>query len=259
MRLVKPSIRLIARPAVDFEEVQDFLHEIDAEQFDFGERQPDGQSLIEIAGRNCYKSWVPGLNRNVTKVRSEQDDYLANIIAQKHGSVLEHAQWSFIINNVSRVFTHELVRHRVGVAISQESLRYVRLDELDMWIPDWARNDTELFANIQDLVHRMEDMQRWMATRFKLDDPDVKFSEKKVKTSFMRRFAPEGLATRMVWSANARTIRHVIEMRTSSGAEEEMRIVAKQLLDIMVDEAPLLFADYIDPGDGSATTSHPKI
>ena len=44
-----------------------------------------------------------------------------------------------MLHNVSRVATHELVRHRAGVAVSQESLRFVRLDDLPFWFPEWAR------------------------------------------------------------------------------------------------------------------------
>ena len=64
-----------------------------------------------------------------------------------------------------------------------------------------------------------------MARRFELDEPGVPFAEKKAKTSFMRRFAPEGVATGIMWTANVRALRHVIEARTAPGAEEEIRLV----------------------------------
>jgi len=60
-------------------------------------------------------------------VRSDRREYFENLLRSAHGSVLEHAGYSFALRNVSRVFTHELVRHRAGSAFSQESLRYVRL------------------------------------------------------------------------------------------------------------------------------------
>ena len=65
---------------------------------------------------NCYRSWEPGLNPNVRKVPvKDQEAYLQNILKQQHGSVLEHAAASrFVLHNVSRVFTHEIVRHRPG-------------------------------------------------------------------------------------------------------------------------------------------------
>ena len=70
------------------------------------------------------------------------------------------------------------------------------------------------------------------------------FREKKHKTSFMRRFAPDGVATGLLWSANVRTLRHTIEARTDQGAEEEIRLVFGKIGELMRAEAPALFGDY---------------
>jgi thymidylate synthase (FAD) len=200
---------------------------------------------------NCYRSWEPGLNPNVRKVRDDQYAYLQNILKQQHGSVLEHASFSFVLHNVSRVFTHELSRHRPGTAISQESLRYVRLDELPFWFPDWAQEDPELMKRATALLTELEQFQQWMAGHFGLDEDDTKMHEKKAKTSFMRRFAPEGLATGLVWTANIRTLRHTIEARTDQGAEEEIRLVFGKIGELMRTEAPALFGDYTVTGEGT--------
>jgi thymidylate synthase ThyX len=140
--------------------------------------------------------------------------------------------------------THELVRHRPGTAVSQESLRFVRLDEIPFWFPDWAREDPELMKRATALLGQMEEFQLWMAQHFGLDEEGVPFHEKKEKTSFMRRFAPDGVATGIVWTANIRTLRHTIEARTDPGAEEEIRLVFGKIAEIMRAEAPALFADY---------------
>ena len=60
----------------------------------------------------------------------------------------------------------------------------------------------------------------------------------------MRRFAPEGLATGIVYTANLRSLRHVIEMRTAKGAEEEIRLIFNKIGEVMREEAPAVFADY---------------
>jgi thymidylate synthase (FAD) len=192
----------------------------------------------------CYRAWEPGLNPNVRRVRNDHEAYLQNILKQAHGSVLEHASFTFVLHNVSRVFSHELVRHRPGTAVSQESLRFVRLDEIPFWFPDWAREDPELMKRATALLGQMEEFQLWMAEHFGLDDEGVPFHEKKEKTSFMRRFAPDGVATGIVWTANIRTLRHTIEARTDPGAEEEIRLVFGKIAEIMRAEAPALFADY---------------
>jgi thymidylate synthase (FAD) len=131
------------------------------------------------------------------------------------------------------------------VAISQESLRFVRLDELPFWFPEWAQADAELMKRATAVLEQLEQFQLWMAGHFGLDEEGVPFSEKKHRTSFMRRFAPEGLATGLVWTANVRTLRHTIEARTAVGAEEEIRLLFQRIGELMREEAPALFGDYV--------------
>jgi thymidylate synthase (FAD) len=253
MRSVEPEVFLVARPKVDYEAMAAYLREGGGErwleQIDRG--QLEAQDLAEFAGKICYRSWEPGLNPNVRKVRDDQDAYLQNILKQQHGSVLEHASFTFVLHNVSRVFSHEIVRHRPGTAVSQESLRYVRLDELPFWFPDWALEDAELMKRATALLAELEQFQVWLAGHFGLDEDETKMHEKKAKTSFMRRFAPEGLATGLVWTANVRTLRHTIEARTDQGAEEEIRLVFGKIGELMRAEAPALFGDYTVTEDGT--------
>jgi thymidylate synthase (FAD) len=248
MRSVEPEVRLVARPQLDYGEIAAYLREVGGEtwleRLDRGDLDNGAQNLAEFAGRLCYRSWEPGLNPNVTRIRTDQDKYLANILASAHGSVLEHISFTFVLHNVSRVFTHELVRHRPGTAVSQESLRFVRLADIPFWFPEWARDDEELMKRAGALLGEMEAFQRWMAGHFGLDEDGVPFHEKKHKTSFMRRFAPDGVATGLVWTANVRTLRHTIEARTDPGAEEEIRLVFGKIGELMRAEAPALFGDY---------------
>lgn len=244
--LVEPEVFLVARTAVDYDALARYLEAVGGggwlQRVD--RAAPDAQNLAEFAGRLCYRSFEPGLNPNVTRVRADQEAYLANILSSAHGSVLEHISFTFVLHNISRVLSHELVRHRPGVAISQESLRFVRLDEVPAWLPEWALQDPELTARATEMLARMEDFQRWMALYFGLDAEGMPFAEKKHRTSFMRRFAPEGVATSMVWTANVRALRHCIEARTAPGAEEEIRLVFGRIGEILRAEAPALFGDY---------------
>jgi thymidylate synthase (FAD) len=247
MKNVQPEVFLVARPQVDYDQVAAYLREVGGERWleklDRGDLE-DAQNLVELGGKLCYRAWEPGLNPNVVRVRNDQEQYLQNILKQAHGSVLEHVSFSFVLHNVSRVLTHELARHRPGVAISQESLRFVRLEDIPFWFPDWALGDAELMKRATALLEQMEEFQRWMAGHFGLDDEGVPFSQKKHKTSFMRRFAPDGVATGLLWTANIRTLRHTIEARTDTGAEEEIRLVFGKIAELVRAEAPALFGDY---------------
>lgn len=262
MRAVEPEVFIIARPRLDYDAVAAYLREAGGESWlervDRGDLDADAQNLAEFSGRLCYRSWEPGLNPNVRRVRPDQRAYLENILASAHGSVLEHASFSFVLHNVSRVLTHELARHRPGTAISQESLRFVRLQDIPFWFPEWARADPELMERAEAVLNGLEEFQRWLADHFRLDEEGVPFAEKKHKTSFMRRFAPEGVGTGLVWTANIRTLRHTIEARTDPGAEEEIRLVFGKIGELMRAEAPALFGDYVVK-DGAWVPSWRKV
>lgn len=254
---------MVARTGVDQDTMWDYLESAGGSSWMLRMQDADyepREALTEFAGRLCYRSWEPGLNPNIAKIRTDHEAYLRNILEQRHGSVLEHVSYSFVFQDVSRVFTHELVRHRPGVGISQESMRYVRLDDIPFWFPDWARDDPELYEQATDILARLEWFQQWMGRKFGLDEPGVSFEEKKAKTSFMRRFAPEGVATSIMWTANLRALRHVIEVRTSPGAEEEIRLVFGKVARIMTAELPALFGDFsMDTDTGAWVPSYRKV
>jgi thymidylate synthase (FAD) len=262
MHETRPSVFLIARPSVDLDGLRGYLQDVGGESWltrrleEAGGEPNAGELVVEFAGRACYRSWEPGLNANVTRVRTDQREYFANILRSAHGSVLEHANYSFVLRNVSRVFTHELVRHRAGSAFSQESLRYVRLTDIGFRVPPALEPVRE---QVLAIVEQLEEFQLSAAKELGIDEEGVPFHVKKEVTSALRRLAPIGLSTDIVWSANARTLRHVIEMRTSDGAEEELRFVFDKIAVMMQTEAPGLFQDFTRQDDGSWVPEHRKV
>lgn len=219
----------------------------------------DGDMVAEIAGRACYRSFAPGLNPNVTKVREGNATYLANILAQKHGAVLEHASATFAFVNTSRVLTHELVRHRAGVAISQESMRYVRYEDIPMVLPEEFTDDDELMGKVDAILTDTEALMAWISRRFKLDDPATGFHTKKTITSAMRRLIPHGVATSIIWTANIRALRHVVEIRTAMGAEYEIREAFNQVGMYASALFPNSFHDFSVSEDGEWIAGASKV
>lgn len=151
--------------------------------------------------------------------------------------------------------THELVRHRAGSAFSQESLRFVRLQDIGFRIPESL---DPLRPKILSILESLEEFQIAAAEEFDLDGTSIPFHQKKEITSAMRRLAPEGLSTVIFWTANVRTLRHTIQMRTDPSAEEELRIVFSKIGEIMKIEAPHLFADF-QVRDGAWVTEFRKV
>jgi thymidylate synthase (FAD) len=262
VRETTPSVHLLARPSLDLDGMRAYLGAVGGEgwlerRLDEASGEPNAaELLVEFAGRACYRSWEPGLNPNVTRVRTDQREYFANILASAHGSVLEHASYSFALRDVSRVFTHELVRHRAGSAFSQESLRYVRITDIGFRVPPALEPVRE---RVVSMVEQLEELHAAAAAELGLDDEGVPFAVKKEVTSALRRLAPLGLSTDIVWTANVRTLRHVIEMRTAPGAEEELRLVFGAIAELMRAEAPGLFQDFRRDADGSWVPEHRKV
>jgi thymidylate synthase (FAD) len=262
MRETEPSVHLIARPSVDLDGMRRYLESVGGESWldgrveEAGGSPNDAELLVEFAGRACYRSWEPGLNPNVTRIRTDRAEYMANLLRSLHGSVLEHANFSFAFRNVSRVFTHELVRHRAGSAFSQESLRYVRLTDIGLRIPPALEPVRE---QVVALVEQLEEFQVTAAEQLGIDEEGLPFAVKKEITSALRRLAPIGLSTDIVWTANVRTLRHVIEMRTAAGAEEELRLVFDRVAEIARAEVPNLFQDFSRTEDGSWVPEFRKV
>lgn len=201
------------------------------------------EKLIELAARRCYKSFEPGLNPNVTKIRKDSEEYHANILKSRHGSVMEHASATFAFECVSRVFTHELVRHRIGTAFSQESLRYVRLTDLGFMIPEEIAANSTALALFKQAIKDAEESQRQLAAIFNIDS--LPFNQKKILTSSFRRIAPDGLATGIVFTANMRALRWLIEHRTTRHAEQEIRYVFNEVGKIAIAKWPMMFGDFV--------------
>lgn len=266
---VVPEVFFLAETSLNDEDVAAWLNEIGGESARKCEITMTGTSierLVELGARRCYKSFAAGLNPNVTKVRTNSRDYHKNILSQKHGSVMAHGHVTFAFENVSRVFTHEVVRNSVGNDFSQESLRYVRLDDLKFWIPAIIARESEVrlvpappdnvevFGSgckrnmnpaqiFREVIALSEWAQKALAVYYDIENiPD--FERKKLLTSAFRRVAPEGLATGIVVTFNMRSLRWIIEQRTSRFAEEEMRFVFNIVAESALKMWPYLFQDF---------------
>ena len=223
-----------------------------------------GEVITESAGRRCYMSFEVGLNPNISKIREEIGVYIDNILASGHGSVLEHTSFTFAIENCSRVFTGEMNRHRAGWAISEGSMRFIRFEDIPYWIPTSISPPQE-YNEDPKLIEKKEKSRDIMADVYKFVEgkyselvavwkdelsPDSKFAIKKDITSMIRRIVPMGVATGGIWTGNLRALRHVLTMRGSSVAEEEIFLVATKMFELMLNAEPSFFKDFEKTGPG---------
>ncbi|HET7585606.1 MAG TPA: FAD-dependent thymidylate synthase [Gemmatimonadaceae bacterium] len=199
----------------------------------------DGERLAEFAGRLCYMSQRNPASRNTR-------DYIDNIKKQGHGSVLEHAYYSLLLEGVSRSLTHELVRHRAGFAYSQLSQRYVDESAAAFVVPPAIIGDAELEGRwktqMQDalsayiaLVEQLMERYGWVAD---------KVHRRKMAREAARAVLPNATETKIVVTANARAWRTMLELRASEAAELEIRRAAVMILRLLQREAPAFFDDF---------------
>jgi thymidylate synthase (FAD) len=195
----------------------------------------NGDDIAEFAGRQCYRSFGAGRG---------SADYIDNIKAEGHGSVLEHSSMVFQVAGVSRNLTHELIRHRVGTAYSQESQRYVDAGDMRFVVPPLlleiiADLPAEELYHLDTYVAQQDDYRAFLVSKGVTSKRELK---KRVNEA-ARYSLPSAAETRLTFTCNMRELRHILFMRGSEHADKEIQRFAYALLPFAREYAPLIFAD----------------
>lgn len=265
----------IAQTTVNRDAVQAWLDDLGADEFhlDDYENITDPALLVALAAKQCYMAFQPSLNPNLTMVRKEMVEYLDNVLKQGHGSVLEHAVFTYAINGCSRVFTGENNRHKAGTAISERSMRFVRYDNIKYWVPPCFRDAPGDSIEVREkkirsrlTMHDQFDYQEHgMATYADIWKEELAatgpgaFFQKKVLTSAFRRIIGMGIATGGVWSGNLRAFRHMIAMRTDYHAEEEIIDVYRKIGYDLIAVCHEIFGDFKPNEHGALVPAYWKV
>ena len=255
--LREPVVYLVGKQTTTDAEIDRFLadHQVGAWESD---TEVAGEYLAEIAGRVCYMSFAkprPGGNHA----------YINHILEVGHGSVLEHAVWNFVFTGVSRSLTHELIRHRAGFGYSQLSQRYVDESIAEYVEPDCIANDPEAHAIWKRAVADCHQAYIQLTDRLQkiFESEPEKTLRRKLARQAARSILPNATETKIFVTANARALRHFIELRGNRHAEAEIRKLAIAVLKIMQTESPNLFGDYrlvpLEDGTFEAVTDHRKV
>lgn len=248
------GVAMIARPHVSLEGLRPFLagYELNFEQYldDPTELSPAAQ-LLKTAGQTCYASFGQQRTYNENAQR-----YFDNLASSGHGSVFEHATFSFLCYGISRSNTHEVVRHRAGTAYSQLSQRYVSGRVLRFVERPEYRDHPALhkrFAERIDAAWREyhEVADELLALQDEGDarlSADAKTDRRKRVQQTARSVLPNETETVLVMSGNVRAWRHMVEMRTDAHAEAEIRDLFVRIFLCLRVAEPLLFGDYVLDG-----------
>ena len=269
--LKAPGVAMIARPQVQVSNLADFLGGFSpelnfAQYLDDPTLLPPGTQVCKVAGQTCYASF--GVKRTYN---SEAERYFANIKESGHGSVLEHANFTFLFYGISRSVTHELVRHRAGVGISQISQRYVSGRVLRFVERPEYQADAELHTAFERRIDAAAADYNSIADRLlqqqkagsEILSADARTDLRKKVQQAARSVLPNETEAPIVVTANSRAWRHILEMRANPHAEVEIRALAFRAYLCLVAADPILFGDYrvtaLPDGTWGVETDTPKV
>lgn len=212
---------------------------------------PEPDKLVAAAARLCYSSVgaediLDGLSQQ------KVDEFLKILIEMGHQSPIEHACFTFAVEGVSRVLTHQLVRHRIA-SYSQQSQRYVKLDQFEYIIPPHIRNNSEAKKLFQQA---MEDDQRHYDQLVELlynqhykriidqqgkDQKTAGREAEKMAIEDARYVFPNACETKIIFTMNARALYNFFRLRCCNRAQWEIRKLAEEMLRQVRQVAPILF------------------
>jgi thymidylate synthase (FAD) len=187
---------------------------------------PEPDKTVAMSARLCYSPI--GAAELEEKISDEQAGKLVRkLVDMGHFSTLEHVSFTFAIEGVSRVLTHQLVRHRIA-SYSQQSQRYVKEHNFATIMPPSisARPDArEKFEAINKEIQRLY----------------TEWTEMGIPAEDARYILPNAAETKIVVTMNARTLHHFFELRCCSRAQWEIRTLAEKMLLEVKKIAPALF------------------
>lgn len=198
----------------------------------------DAASLLEFAGRLCYLSFANPLHRS-------NRQYLDNILARQHFSVMEHASVSIAIRGVSRSLTHELVRHR-HFSYSQVSQRFVNEEDAAFVLPIEVREhglDADVVEAAREARRAYLELASALSRRLAEAEPDRTERRKRARQA-ARCVLPNMTETALVVTGNLRAWATFLKKRGAPEAEPEIRRLALLIHEILNDIAPEIFEHF---------------
>ena len=185
---------------------------------------PDPELTIATAARISYSSsTISGLREKLT--REQAGNLLRQLLSSGHLSPFEHASFTFAIEGISRVASHQLVRHRLA-SYTQQSQRYVSLKKLD-------------YATPPSIAHRRRETEYRKAVEaaYRLY---CEMIEADVPAEDARYILPQAIHTQLAMTMNARELMHACSLRLCLRAQWEIVQLFQQVRDEVQKVAPLI-------------------
>jgi len=190
---------------------------------------PEPERSVALAAKLCYSPVsIDELSDKLTG--SDIRKFLEKIMSLGHQSVLEHASFTFGIDGISRVTSHQLVRHRVA-SFSQQSQRYVSHSKrFAAVIPPTIAESREILARFEEQLTALhQTYSEMVAAGIPAEDA--------------RYILPNATETKIMVTMNARELLHFFKLRCCERAQWEIRAMAVDMLKLVKAVAPTIFRD----------------
>lgn len=213
---------------------------------------PDAEGIVAAAARLCYsKSDIAQIREKLTPEKTAS--FLDMLAEAKHESVFEHAFFTFGIEGVSRSLMAQITRHRIA-SFSVQSQRYVSKSGFDFVTPPEIENNEE--ARREFLAAMEEDRRHYdriaailaksraeEAVKKGADPQKALAAAERAVREDARFVLPNACTTRMIMTANCRSLFNFFRLRCCNRAQWEIRALAVEMLRLVKKEAPHLFAE----------------
>lgn len=202
----------------------------------------DPEGLIAHAAKLCYSpSSVEQLKDKIEK--SDNRKFIEKLLKLGHLSPLEHVSFNFGVEGISRVCSHQLVRHRIA-SYSQQSQRYVgqhsekNKDSVEQIFDFVIPPSIEAAGKSEWFVEKMREIQKWYDELVEaLGDSGEKANED------ARFILPNAAETKIIITMNARELLHFFSVRCCNRAQWEIRDLATEMLRLARDILPGIFSE----------------
>lgn len=198
---------------------------------------PDPERAVATAARLCYAG-VSAVDLDKKLNDTTVANMVTRMVSSGHGSTLEHAVFTFAVDEVSRVLTHQLVRHRLA-SYDQQSQRYTDSAGGGFTMPPTIADNNMLIEFGDQRFTVAEACEN--AVR-KADELYRALTAAGVPKEDARYLLPQGAHTRILVTMNARELLHFFALRCCTRAQWEIRELAERMLAEVKKVAPTLFA-----------------
>ena len=187
---------------------------------------PEPEKTVAMSARLCYSPI--GAAQLEEKITDEQAAKLVRkLVEMGHFSTLEHVTFTFAIEGVSRVLTHQLVRHRIA-SYSQQSQRYVNEHDFETILP-------------LSIAARPAEREKFEKLMSEIRNLYTEWTEMGIPAEDARYILPNAAETKIVVTMNVRSLYNFFRLRCCTRAQWEIRALAEKMLAEVKEVAPVLF------------------